>query len=124
MIRALLLHLITALCAVILRDVWIDCTAKVFVWRRRRESHREAQKQRELRALAAELMAAEKAAEQHKNRKRQARLIAALPYPQMFGGPLTIQAKCDQDFIEITKALHGNFLAQGKSIVDASFEEN
>jgi len=124
MIRTTLAHLCTPLLVLggmVLRDLWCIAAAKIFCWRKRRESQREAQKQRELRQLAAELVAVEKA---QREQKRRARIMAAIPHPNMLLGPLVIKANCDKDFMEITGAMHANFAAQGKTIVNADFQEN
>ncbi|MFL6310615.1 MAG: hypothetical protein ACJ71W_00790 [Terriglobales bacterium] len=105
----------------ILRDVECFIAAKIFCWRKRRQTQREAKENRELRELAAELMAAEKA---EREQKKRARIMAALPHPQLLRGPLVIRAGCDKDFMEITAAMHANFAAQGKTIVNADFEKN
>jgi len=99
----------------LLRDAWCWATAKVWFWRKRRHTQREAKENRELRELAAELHALDK--------KRTARM-GKIPYPQLIGSPLILKAHCDQDFLEITRAIHANFRAQGKPAYDANFEEN
>jgi hypothetical protein len=123
MIRALIPYLFTAIIAVILRDVEVFVAAKIFCWRKRRETQRQAQQDRELRELQAKLISAE---ELEKSARIAKVMMAAskVPYPQLLGGPLVVKARCDHDFMLITKQLHGNFKAQGKPIVEANFEEN
>jgi hypothetical protein len=122
MIRALLPYLLTAIVAVILRDVEVFLAAKIFCWRKRRETQRQAKQDRNLRELQTKLIAPEELDKQ----ARIATLMAAtkVPYPQLLAGPLVVKARCDHDFLLITKQLHSNFAAQGKPIVDSNFEEN
>ena len=124
MIRPLLPYLYVALISVALRDLSVYCAARIFCWRKRRQSQREAQQNRELRRLAAELAAAEKAEEEQKKKARIAKLMASVPYPRLLSGPRVITVRGDKDFLLVTRCLHANFVAQGKSIVDANFEEN
>jgi hypothetical protein len=123
MIRAALPYLLTAIVAVILRDLECFVAAKIFCWRKRRQSQREARENRELRELQARLTTVE----QTEKNARIAKLMMAaskVPYPQLLAGPLIVKARCDHDFLLITKQLHRNFAAQGKPIVDSNFEEN
>jgi hypothetical protein len=99
----------------LLRDAWCWATAKVWCRHRRRQAQREAKENRELREVAAELGRA--------GEKRTARM-GKVPYPKLICGPLILKAHCDQDFLEITRAIHANFRAQGKPAYDANFEEN
>lgn len=121
MIRSLLPYFFTAVAAVMLRDLECYLAAKIFCWRRRRASQREAKENHELRRIAAEFAAKEKA---EREQKRRARIMAAIPHPNMLRGPLVINANCDRDFTEITAAIHANFAVQGKTIVNADFENN
>jgi hypothetical protein len=101
------------LAGVLLRDAWCWASARVFVWFRQRRTQRELRENLELRQIADKMDALDK--------ERAARI---LPYPQLFSGPLIIKASCDHDFLQITRALHANFRAQRKPIVDANFERN
>jgi hypothetical protein len=123
MIRAALPYLLTAIVAIILRDAEVFLAAKLFCWRKRRQSQREAKENRELRALQAQFNAKQ---EMEKSARIAKVMITAtkVPYPQLLSGPLIVKARCDHDFLLITKQLHRNFAAQGKPIVDSNFEEN
>jgi hypothetical protein len=122
MSRSLFVYLvIAAMLGALLRDLQVWLAAKIFCWRKRRESQREAQKQRELHQLAAELAAVEKAEQE---RKKKERIAAVIPYPRLLHGPRVITIRNDKDFLLVTKCLHANFIALGKSIVDADFESN
>ena len=115
MIRALLPHLVTALVAVILRDVWITCAARVWSWRKRRQSQRDAAQTRELRALAMQYSLKQVIEEER---------IKRVLNPQLLNGRRAIRARNDKEFLLITERLHENFRAQGKAIFAADFEEN
>jgi hypothetical protein len=120
MIHVTLHNLYIALVAVAIRDLWCYCAAQIFCWRKRRETQREAARNRELQQLAA--------AEELKKQARTAKVMMAtaskVPFPELTVGPLVIKARCDHDFLRIVKAMHANFDAQDKTINNADFENN
>jgi hypothetical protein len=125
MTRSLFSYLIiAAMMGALLRDVQVWGAAKIFCWRKRRQTQREARQNRELRQLAAELAAHERSEEQRRKEARIAKLKTTMPYPRLFQGPLVIHANNEGDYLRIVKAAHANFLALGKSIVSANFEDN
>lgn len=124
MIRTLLPYLLTALLAVILRDLECYVAANIFCWRKRRQTQREAQKNRELQQLAAELVAKEKEEEEQRKQARKEKLMASVPYPRLLHGPLVVNIESDRDYLLIVKCMHANLIAQGKTVVNANFEEN
>jgi hypothetical protein len=125
MTRSLFLQLIIAsMLGALLRDVQVWVAAKVFCWRKRRQTQREVARNRELRQLAAEFAANERAREARRKQARIEMLKTTMPYPNLFKGPLVINAGCDRDLVQIINAAHANFLALGKTVVNADGEEN
>jgi hypothetical protein len=127
MIRALLPYLVTAIVAVILRDVECFVAAKIFCWRKRRQSQREAKQTRELRQLEAQWTAAEQASQETEKNARIAKLMAAaskVPYPRLLSGPLVITPRCEHELILITRQLVTNFNALGKTVCSSNWEKN
>jgi hypothetical protein len=128
MIRALLLpHLCTAIVAVILRDLSCFAAVKIFCWRKRRESQREAQKNRELRQLSAELASLEKAEEEQKLKARIAKAATApkFPFPKLVGGPLIITARSREEVYLYCRQVSSNIVAQGANcFAESDFENN
>jgi hypothetical protein len=124
MIRALLPYLLTAIIAVILRDVECFVAAKVFCWRKRRQTQREARENRELRELQAKLIAAE---ELEKNARIAKRLAAApkVPFPQLVDGPLIITARSKEEVYTLCRQVSSNIASRGtRFFSDSNFEEN
>ena len=123
MIRAALPYLLTAIVAVILRDLEVFIAAKIFCWRKRRQTQRQAKQDRELRELQGQLIAAE---ELEKNARIAKVMMAApqVPYPQLMGGPLVVKAACDHEFIRLEKQLRANFAAQNKPIFNWDWKRN
>jgi hypothetical protein len=127
MIHVTLHNLYIALVAVAIRDLWCYCAAQIFCWRKRRETQREAARNRELRQLGAELAAREKAEE--KERKQQQTKIAAaskVPFPQLVGGPLIITARSRDEVYMFCRQISSN-IASGQNVnnfSESSFEEN
>lgn len=133
MIRQLLPSLLSAVLAVILRDLECFIAAKIFCWRKRRQTQREAQKQRELRQLAAELAAAEKSEAQEKLKARTDKaMITAppappvVPFPRLLGGPLIITARNREEVYTLCRQVSSNIAAQQRvnCFSESDFENN
>jgi hypothetical protein len=122
MIRALLPYLLTAIVAVILRDLECFLAAKLFCWRKRRQTQRQAQQDRELRELQAKLTAVE---EMEKN-ARIAKLMAVpdVPFPHLVGGPLAIEASTWPEATLTIRELVTNFRSQKKIVASWSEKRN
>lgn len=111
------------LAGVLLRDLWCWAAAKVFVWRRCRQTQREARENRELRQLAERYALTQGRITAVRQTVEAERIKQALN-PQLLNGRRVIKCRDDKDFIRITEYLHMNFRQQGKVIFDANFEEN
>jgi hypothetical protein len=127
MIRTLIPCLISAVLAVILRDLECFLAAKIFCGRKRRETQREAARNRELQQLGAELAAKEKA-EEEERKQEQTKIAAAskVPFPQLVGGPLIITARSRDDVYMFCRQISSNIASQQRvnNFSESSFENN
>jgi hypothetical protein len=127
MIRTLLPCLLSAVLAVILRDLACFAAAKIFCWRKRRQSQREAKENRELRQLAAEFAAKEKAEEQQRLKAMNVKILAnpTVPFPKLVGGPLIITARSRDEVYLFCRQVSSNIAAQGATcFAESDFENN
>jgi hypothetical protein len=111
------------LAGVLLRDLWCWCSGRVWLWRKRRDTQRRVQADRELRALEAQLVSAEKTIKAARIAKLM-RDASTVPYPQLLASPLIIAPRSDLEFLQVTRQLHANFAAQRKTIFNIDFEKN
>jgi hypothetical protein len=128
MIRTLLPCLLSAVLAVILRDLECFIAAKIFCWRKRRQSQREAKENRELRRLAAEFAAKEKAEQQQRLQEMNAKILAkpTVPFPKLIDGPLIITARSREEVFTLCRCISSNIASQQSvnNFSESSFEEN
>jgi uncharacterized protein YjiK len=126
MIRTLLPCLLSALLAVILRDVQIHVAAKIFCWRKRRQTQREAQSARELRELQAKLVAAEELEKQARIAKLKMASASNVPFPQLVTGPLIVTAHSTDEVYILCRRIASNIAAQRRvdNFAESSFENN
>jgi hypothetical protein len=128
MIRTLLPCLLSAVLAVILRDLACFAAAKIFCWRKRRQTQRQAKQDRELRQLTDELAAKEKAEQQQKVQEMNAKILAKpmVPFPKLVGGPLIITARTKDEVYSLCRCISSNIASQQSvnNFSESSFEEN
>jgi hypothetical protein len=128
MTGSLFLQLIMAsMLGALLRDVQVWGAAKVFCWRKRRQTQREAQQNRELRQLAAEFAAHERSEEE--SRKQIAKRVAEackVPFPRLMGGPLIITANTRDEVYMYCRQISSNIASKQEvnCFSESSFEEN
>jgi len=115
-----------AILAVALRDLWCYCAAKIFCWRKRRQTQREAKKNRELRELQAKLIAAEELEKRARAEKVKMAAASTVPFPQLVGGPLIITAHSRDEVYSLCRRISSNIASQQtvNNFSESSFENN
>jgi hypothetical protein len=110
MIRALLPYLLTAIVAVILRDVECFVAAKIFCWRKRRQTQRQVKQ---------ELAQRERELQEQSSRTAAAKLAVAastIPFPDLLNGPLVIEADSMQEVTLTIREVVANLRWQRKRV--------
>jgi curved DNA-binding protein CbpA len=126
MIRSLLPYFFTAVAAVTLRDLECFVAAKIFCWRKRRQTQREAKENRELRELQTKLAAAEEVERQARIAKARIAAASSVPFPQLVGGPLIITARSREEVYSLCRRISSNIASQQtvNNFSESSFENN
>jgi uncharacterized iron-regulated membrane protein len=126
MIRSLLPYFFTAVAAVMLRDLECYLAAKIFCWRKRRQSQREAKENRELREMQAKLVAAEELEKQARIANLRIAAASGVPFPHLAGGPLIVTARSNDEVYTLCRRISSNIAAcqSVNNISESSFENN
>jgi hypothetical protein len=124
--RTFLTCLLSAVLAVILRDLECFVAAKIFCWRKRRQTQREAKQNRELRELQTKLAAAEEMERQARIAKARIAAASSVPFPQLVGGPLIITARSREEVYSLCRRISSNIASQQtvNNFSESSFENN
>jgi hypothetical protein len=119
-------EILSAVLAVILRDLECFVAAKIFCWRKRRQTQREAKQQRELRELQVKLVAAEEIEKQASIAKLRISAASNLPFPHLADGPLVVTARSTDEVYILCRRIASNIAAQRRvdNFSESSFENN
>jgi uncharacterized iron-regulated membrane protein len=127
MTRSLFSYLvIAAMLGALLRDLQVWCAAKLFCWRKRRQTQREAKQNRELRELQTKLAAAEELERHARIAKARIAAASSVPFPQLVGGPLIITARSREEVYSLCRRISSNIASQQtvNNFSESSFENN